>query len=658
MGQYIRIDNKWENVVAVYKKINGSWVKLDQYDFENNIYIYDQTVIDNDVFLIIAESSYTGKQFYLIANLNGQRVYPSNWLITSGNNYATINSNGKVTILTGASDQPIVVQTSYKGLNASSNITVSYDNQLTIECADTMTGTSGNAIALYNSGVVNPTWSITSGNEYATIDSSGAITISNSGVITVSASYNNYTATKSITLVYNANQSSQTNVDPSTGAITNTETITTTDPETGAVTETSTSTTTNADGSTAETSSSTVTNLDGSSTTTSNTTYSDGATATTSYSTSSPDSDGSVTTIENSVINNADGTSSTTESIIVENEDGSSTTQKSAYTYDENGDMSSSSEIEISVSAPDNVGAVTTETTVAITNTDGTSSESSSTLIENTDGSSQSVSETIRYDENGDTTGSTTNTTDVNADGSSSSQTTNYDENGDPTDRENVDIDTTNNVNTQNIEYDSNGDPVVTGYTIDTTNNATTGAESLHAGDGIDTEFIPFDGTNGFELIIKFRTVQTEQPNPPTVEDTEDTGTNYHFNILGGKAAAKVGSVWPGIDIRWTLSRTNYSSGNLLARYQPGSGNQISSTITTKYNNSTDRIYYIKFVYNPNAATKMKIIDMWTNNVLVSSSNALGAQDLKITLGYALGIEGQSYRYSNVDIYEFSVTKL
>ena len=55
-----------------------------------------------------------------------------------------------------------------------------------------MTGTSGNAIARYNSTIVTLTWSITSGNQYATIDNTGAISIVSSGMIIVSATYSGY----------------------------------------------------------------------------------------------------------------------------------------------------------------------------------------------------------------------------------------------------------------------------------------------------------------------------------------------------------------------------------------------------------------------------------------------------------------------------------
>lgn len=564
MSTYIKIENTWTPINKIFKKINGEWVLQNDIisALGDMIYVYGGNTISKLLYIIFNQQQYTGKSFLLTSTYDGNTVYPS-WTIVSGSQYVTINSNGKVTINEGVTNQSIEIQASYNGETDNKTITVSYDNQLTIESADTITGTSGNVIARYNSTVVTPTWSITSGNQYATINSSGEITIISSGTITVSASYNNYSATKNITLVYDSSTSTEVEVND----------------------------------------------------------------------------DGSITTTVNIVTENQDGTTTETSVITTTNEDGSTSNTESETTINQDGSSS------------------TTSTT---TNSDGTSSETTGTTSapDPTTGSTTSTSTTINYDENGNSTGSSDNTTVNNTDGSSSSTTTNYNSAGDPTSQVNNDIDTSGNSNTQNIEYDSNGDPVVTGYSIDTSNNTTTGSESLGGNSGVNTHFIPFDGTNGFELIIKFRTVKTEQPKPPTVTDTEDNSNNYHFNILGGKSAAKVGGKWPGIDIRWTLAKNNYSSGDLLTRYQPASGNQTSIKIT---NNHKSNVYYLKYVYDPSLETKkMKIYNLWNSSTTTigSSNDALGSQNLEITIGYALNMQGDPYRYANVDILEFNVTKL
>ena len=593
MAQYIKIDGTWKQIVSVYKKVNGHWVPQTEYDFDDKIHFYNALEVDVDIFMIVAEDSYTGKQFYLVAKLNNTRVYP-NWSITSGNQYATINSNGKVTILSGTNNSLITVHASYNGFGKDKNITVSYSNQLSIEGPSSMVGTSGNLIALYNSSLVSPNWSITSGNAYATIDTTGTISIIASGEITVSASYDGYTVTKTITLEYDDSTYSQTEVDEETGAVTTTETTTTTDPQTGAVTETTTSTTTNEDGSTSETQSETTTNTDGSSTTTETTTNSDGSSSSSTTNVSSADSD----------------------------------------------------------------GTVTTETTSTVTNSDGTSSESTSTTVENEDGSSQSQSQTTHYDENGDTTGSTTNETNVNSDGSSQSTTTNYDSSGDPTDTTNVNTDTTGNVDTQNIEYDEQGNQTVVGYDINTEASEGTGKEM--AGDGVNTEFVPFDGS-GFICHIRFKSLLEDQVIPPVVEDIDDTGTNYLMNVMSAKSPTKISNRYPGFDIRWTIQKANPTSSNknnvLQFRYAPAGEGNTQANFTP----DADGICDITVTYDPDKLhNNYKFTVTSANGSLqtIQADKTFANLNMDFTIGYALSSQGSPYRYTNVTVYEFSITKI
>jgi hypothetical protein len=191
-----------------------------------------------------------------------------------------------------------------------------------------MSGTSGNAIARYNSTVVSPTWSITSGNAYATVSQNGSITITGSGTITLQAVYSGYTTTKTIVLQYVANQSTTTEVGED-GSVTTTTTTTTTDPDTGATITNTTSETTNDDGTTSSTVQETTTNTDGSSTSTSTTTNSDG---TTSENTTNTNSDGSGTSTTTNYNENGDPTSGSTA-----NTDTSGNVNTQDVEYDENG---------------------------------------------------------------------------------------------------------------------------------------------------------------------------------------------------------------------------------------------------------------------------------------------------------------------------------
>ena len=549
MDHSIKINGHWTEIKEVYKKVNGHWTRLQYYDFDDNVYLFSPTSSGVDVFAIQGNSSYSGEVFYLSAKLNGTTVVPT-WSITSGNQYATIDQTGTVTILSGASNSTITVTATYNNLTDSKQITVTYRSIMFIQGPDTITGTSGNVVALYNNVPVEAIWSITSGNQYATISAAGVITIISSGQITVQVSYTGHTATKNITLVYHEGQSSHTEVDPETGSVTTTETTSTTDPQTGITTETSTSTITNPDGSSSEIESETTINPDGSSETTSTTTNSDGTSSETTSSTSAPDPE---------------------------------------------------------------TGSVTSQ------------------------------SETINYDENGDPTGSTTNQTVQNTDGSSSSSTTNFDENGDPTDQQNQNKDTAGNISTQDIEYE-NGQPVVTGYDIDTT--ASEGDGKSFNQDGVNTDYYAFDLTHGFVLNFHFTIDFTAQP----------AGQNEnHHNILTMKRASP--SPWYGFQLRQTSTNKYIQLGTQFA-----TGNNTNTTINPNWI-TANKVgeYNLTITYNPTGENVFRCYNNLTNTEVYTSNNTFpdinDLKYLKVTIGYAMDSNGDPYRYSNINVLEFNITR-
>ena len=522
-----------------------------------------RAIVVSNVFELSAPATYTGKWFYVTAYFNGRAVVASNWTVTTGSLYAEVNEYGKVTISRNISNKNITISAQYTYNNVvytdDVTVNVTWDNELSIESADVMTGTTGNCVAVYNGEVVSGTWSITSGNEYATINSStGEITILSCGFTTVQCVYSGSTATKTINMVYQANTTTETTVDED-GNTTTTTTTTTTDPDTGSTTTSTSTTTTNEDGSTTSTTVNTTENTDGSSTTQTTQT-------------------------------NTDGTSSETSS---------------------------------TVSAPDpDTGSVTTNTN------------------------------TTNYDNQGNTTGSSTNTTTENTDGSSTSSTTNYDAEGDPTTGTNQIIDSSGNNSTQDIEYDDQGDPSVTGYSIDTSGNPE-GSMDI-TGDGVNTEFVPFDGSNkGWICHIRFRSVRTEQPNPPLVEDTEDHGSNYLYNILNAKSPYKP---YPGFYLRWALNKKTMS-GNLVFGY---TSNHSSST-TQRQIPSNNNVFDLNLIYDPDLLvypSKFRVESLNTTMATISVNVEFNANEMDFTLGYAISQAGTPYRYSNCEIYEFTISKL
>lgn len=534
-------------------------------------------------FAVISENSYTGKVFYCVAEFDGNAV-SAEWSLTSGSQYATINSNGKVDINPGVVSETITIlcEYTYDGVVYSDlrTITISYDNQLTIEGSSAMEGTNGNVVARYNGVVVGPVWSITSGGAYASIDQTGAITIMASGEITVSATYSGYTATKTIALTYANGTESTTEVEDD-GSVITTTTTTVENPD-GSTTTTSTSTTTNKDGSFSNTETETTTNTDGSSTTTSTTTNSDGSTSTISSTTSAPDPD---------------------------------------------------------------EGFVTTETTTTQTNADGSSSETTETLVENQDGSSQLSSTTVDYDENGDALGSTTNEITNNADGSSESTTTNYNADGDPTSTINNEIDVDGNSSTQDVVYDEEGNEIVTGYTIDTSDNPD-GNKNFNA-DGVNTEFYAFDVTHGFVLDFNFIINFLDQP--------ANQNQNHH-NILTMKRADP--EPWYGFQLRQSGTNKYIQLGT-----QFSTGGNTNTTISPIGMVNDTAEYNIRITYDPTKNTNTFVCRNMINDTNVYTSNLLfpdipELHYLSVLIGYSVDANGNPYRYSNIDVLNFSITRI
>ena len=222
---------------------------------------------------LIADDVFTGQTMYCKCLFDNKEV-EAQWSLSS-HQYATINENGKLNIIEDTNSKFLTISCEHDGMSDSKTIIISYDNQLTIECADPIIGESGNIIARYNSTIVQPTWSITSGNQYATISSSGEITISGNGKITVQATYQGYTATKNVSVMYRANTFSQTIID-SDGSIT-TGAITTTQNPDGSTTIANSSTIVTDDGYISQIQSTIIQNEDGSSTEQSHITNQDGS---------------------------------------------------------------------------------------------------------------------------------------------------------------------------------------------------------------------------------------------------------------------------------------------------------------------------------------------------------------------------------------------
>ena len=320
-------------------------------------------------------------------------------------------------------------------------------------------------------------------------------------------------------------------------------------------------------------------------------------------------------TTDMTVTENQDGTTTETTTIITNNADGSSSTETNSAIYNEDGN-------------------ITSERTSEVTN--------------NADGSSSESSNTTNYDENGDVESTSQTTVTTAADGSFNGTTTNYDANGDPTDGSNVNGDTDGNVSTQQLEYDDNGNSTVTSYTIDTSNNPD-GEKSFNV-DGVNTEYYAFDLTHGFVLDFNFTFDFANQP----------AGQNEnHHNILTMKRSTP--EPWFGFQLRQTSTNkflvlgTQFSTGsNINTNITQENGTRISSNVYE---------FNITITYDPTASTNNFVAynNITHQNIFVNSGTFPDIESLrylKVTLGYAMDASGNPYRYSNIDVKNFSITRL
>ena len=476
---------------------------------------------------------------------------------------------------------------------------ISVANTLQIVGNNSYTGREFLLTCLYNGYTITPTWSIDSGNQYASINSNGKVTIdetANNNAITVKAVYLGNTITKQIYVTYG----SQLNIE-----ISNVMTGTSVNAVARFNGEVVTPTWSIIEGSSHATiaSDGTITII------------SDGSV------TISATYNGYTTTKTVTADYQADATSSTTV-----NEDGSVTTETTTTTTDTE------------------TGATITTTSSNTIYEDGSSSSTETETTQNQDGSSTSISETTNSDGT-----SSRKTSETNSDGSSSSTLTNYDENGDPTDKTNENTDTSGNVNTQNIEFDENGNEVVTGYDIDTSGNPQ-GSKNYN-NDGVNTEFYALDVTQGFVMDIHFTIDFTQQP--PGQNDN-------HHNIINSKRATP--EPWYGFQIRHSSTNKNIQLGT-----QFSSGSNLNQTISTtnanKYNGSSNVYEYnIHIVYDPTATTNKFSCDELIGGYNYTANNTFpdiaDLKYIKTTVGCALDANGDPFRFSNINVFSFSIEKL
>lgn len=295
-------------------------------------------------------------------------------------------------------------------------------------------------------------------------------------------------------------------------------------------------------------------------------------------------------------------------------------------------------------------GSSAETTTDVITDESGNTITVVTTVTENEDGSSTEIVESLVTDNEGNVIGSTEINTETNIDGSYTSNETNYDSDGNATDGTNITGETNGNVTTQDIKYDDSGNTVVTGYDIDTSGNED-GVKEFRA-DGINTEYYALDVTQGFVLDIHFTIDFANQP--PGQNDN-------HHNIINSKRATP--EPWYGFQVRQSQTNKYIQLGTQFAT---GSNSNITITATTAnhYQGSANVYEYkLRIVYDPTASSDKFTCDELIGNAFHYTNNNTfpDIEDLKYiktTIGCALDANGDPFRFSNIDVFSFSIKKL
>lgn len=259
---------------------------------------------------------------------------------------------------------------------------------------------------------------------------------------------------------------------------------------------------------------------------------------------------------------------------------------------------------------------------------------------------SESQTETeVTVDPSTGETITTTTTTTTNEDGSSESTTTSYNDEGAPISTVNNTTDNSGNVSTQDIVYDDNGNEVVTGYTIDTSSNPD-GTKTFN-GDGVNTEYYAFDMTHGFVIDFNF-TINFNQQPPNQNEN--------HHNILTMKRSTP--SPWYGFQLRQT--GTNKF---LILGTQFTNGSNVNTQINSTPSGSNPAEFSFRITYDPTASSNTFVCrNMITDSNVYTSNDVFPdipeLRYLKVTIGYAMDENGDPYRYSNINVKNFSITRL
>lgn len=133
MASYIKEDNQWKSVVSYRRKVEGEWVTITENEFrslcQGSYFKFGGTIIPELTISIGGPASFEGVNYFYSAILSdGTDVTTaSTWSLTSGQEYATMNSStGELIISTGASASTVTVAVRYHNLTDSKTTVITY----------------------------------------------------------------------------------------------------------------------------------------------------------------------------------------------------------------------------------------------------------------------------------------------------------------------------------------------------------------------------------------------------------------------------------------------------------------------------------------------------------------------------------------------------
>lgn len=133
MSNYIKIQNSWRKVTNLYKKVSGNWtIESETTPLTDNICSFNGV---QHSMSIIAQPSITGETLQVNVKYDYEIVSPSDvtFTITTGSGYATINTSGLLTILSGANKSNVTIKADYLGLSKTATINVTYKSGTSTE---------------------------------------------------------------------------------------------------------------------------------------------------------------------------------------------------------------------------------------------------------------------------------------------------------------------------------------------------------------------------------------------------------------------------------------------------------------------------------------------------------------------------------------------